>query len=269
MDDFDIEYAINSTEDFIDDLFSFNVVIISNQEPDIQVIELTYDAEVGPLLEQELGENYIQTIVNNMNPSTNKRCPFFRVCMRDFGDETPINFKLKSFYHKIGMSSMNPRCSKAVIIGLATLTSLDSAISMPSHFCSTMIDNIDLDLREEYDMSCLNLCAEHLHPPGSALSDIAGLRMPYHLPREVQHHILRYCSNPTADIIKGKIADIKRLWDERLFTMFRQREPRIPVHIASIYNAATVQQTAVDATRPFLAPVVAGSATACLARRSS
>lgn len=263
-----MEYALNYTEDFIDDLYSFNVVIVSNQEPDIQVIELTYDAEVWPLLQQELGPNYIQTIVNNMNTSTNKRCPFFRVCMKDFGDETPINFKLKSFYHKIGMSSLNPRCSKAVIIGLATLTSLDAAINMPSHFCSTIIDSIDLDLRDEFDMSCLNLCAEKLHPPGSTLYDIAGLTMPYHLPREVQHHILQYCSSPTADIIKGQIADIKRVWDEQLFTMFRQREPRIPAHIASTYNAATVQQTAVDATRPFLARVAVGNANACLARRS-
>jgi hypothetical protein len=269
MDDFDWDYALNATADFVDELMSFNVVIMSNQEPDIQIVELVYDAELGPLLDQELGSGYIQNIINNMNSTTNQRCPFFRICMKDFGDASPVNFKLKSFYHKIGMSSMNPRCSKAIVIGLATLSHLDSPINIPYHFCATMIDNIDLDLREEYDMSCLNLCAEKLHPPGSTLCDIAGLTIPCHLAPEIQQHILQYCSSPTADMIRDKMTDIKRSWDEKLFIMFQQREPRIPVHIASTYNAATVQNTAVVATRPFLAPVVPGSGTVYRVRRSS
>jgi hypothetical protein len=70
-------------------------------------------------------------------------------------------------------------------------------------------------------------------------------------------------------MIRDKMADIKRLWDEKLFIMFQQREPRIPAHIASTYNAATVQNTAVVATRPFLAPVVPGSGTVYRVRRSS
>jgi hypothetical protein len=260
--EFDFNHALDRVSLFVDSLMSFNVVIMSNDQPDIQVMELQYDSQLAILLQQELGEGYVQTIVNNNNDDTKVKCPFFRVCMTGPGNDAPVNFKLRSFLNRINMNTLNPRCLKAVVVGLATLHHMESAISVPSCFCTTMIDPIDLNLEEEIDMSCLESCAQHLYPVGSTLCDIAGLAMPCHLPPEIQTRILSYCSSPTADIIRDAVFRLRRRWDYALYTMFLQREPRIPVHIASIYNAATVQATAVAATRPFLVPAASGSGTA-------
>jgi hypothetical protein len=267
--EFDFNHALESTSLFVDGLLSFNVLVMCNDEPDIQVMELQYDSQVAPLLLQVLGDGYVQTIVNNRHEATRVRCPYFRVCTTDFNEDTIINFKLRSFYNKIGMSSMNPRCTKAVVIGLATLSHLESNISVPTCFCSTKIDLINLDLESEIDVSCMELCAQHHHPGGYNLADIAGLVLPYHVPHDVQHLILRYCSSPTADLIKQAMTRVRHEWDVQMYTMFLQREPRIPVHIASIYNACTVQKTAADATRPFLVPAALASENAYPSRRSS
>jgi len=239
----------------VDTLFSFNVIVFANNEPDIQVFELHHDYEVGPFLYDHLGDGYIQTIINNLDPDTRAFCPFFRVCMSDFGGTTSTNYKLKSFYNQIGMSTLDNRCSKAVVVGLSTLHHMESPLSVPYSFCTTKIDPIYLHYEQNLDLSCLQPCVSEQKPVGATLCDIAGLCLPCHIPDEVHFHILKYLTSPTADIIKNAKSHVGYCWNVNLYTMFYQREPRIPVHIASFYNAATVQRTADVAVRPILAPI--------------
>lgn len=238
-----------------DNLFNFNVLMLDNDQPDIQVWELQFDTQLHILIQKELGENATQIIVKNMNEESQGMCPYFRIIMKDMGAVAATNFKLQQFLERIRVTGLNAKCSKAMVVGLANLQYLEAAISVPYAFCTTNIDPIDFVLEQpELDLSCLNLCAERLHPPGSTLCDIAGLDLPYYVPDNVQALILSFCSSPTADIIREEAIDLRARWDRFLLPMFLQREPRIPANLALYYNAANVQNTIANATRPFLVP---------------
>lgn len=251
--DFDMQLALDSVESFVDGLMDFNVVIMENNQPDIQVITCKYDVELFQLIDEHLGPTYTQTIVNNMNPETKIGCPYFRVCMLNFGNNSTINFKLQTFFKNIGMDSLNPRCKRALVVGLASLQTLNSPISVPTAFCSTRISPIDLAMEPELDMSCLKICNQQYYPEGTTLCDIAGMDLPCFLPCEVQFLILQFCSSPTCDLIRDEMCRLCHQWDLLLFPMFQQREPRIPAPIASFYDAPTVQSTV--AAVPELTPV--------------
>lgn len=251
--DFDYDAAVASLSNFVDSLFSFNVLILSNVDPDIRVVELQYESQIVPLLQTELGTQYVQTLVNNLNAETKTRCPFFRVCMLGVSPLMSINYKLRAFYTKIGMPTLDARCHKAVVFGLATLQQMESAISIPFVFTSTKIDAIDLDLDPLLDMACLTPLCENGKPIHTELCEIAGLSLPVYIPQDVHFKILQFCISPTATLIRDAANNLRLNWDRTVYTMFLQREPRIPCHIASAYNAATVQGTIANATRPYLA----------------
>lgn len=238
----------------VDSLFSFNVLYMSNSSPDVSVIECDFDFQVGDLCLKIFGQDtcYQQIIVNNMCPDTNSRVPYFRVIMTDFDPSTAINYKLQSFYKRIRMPTLNARCSRAIVVGLASLYNLDAPLSIPLSFRTTSIE--PLQFQGEIDVSCMKAIGKLTSE--FSLNEIAGLCMPLHLPDNVQALILSYCRSPTAQLIVDKIDDICLNWDAVLSPMFLQREPRIPVHLASTYNAATVNRTIRDVTRPFLVPHV-------------
>ena len=229
-------------------LFSYKVLIMENTEPDIQVVEVDHDVELAMLVQERFGGDPIQTIVNNLDPATRDRCPYFRVVMSEFGSECAINFKLRAFYNQIKMSSLNPRCRRAMVIGLHALERLDSPISMPMAFCTTTINPLDYCIRDEVDLGCLKPCAQRLNPGAANICDVAGLVLPCYVPLEIQWKILGYLKSPEAAIIQDAMNDVGRKWDDFLHPMFVQREPRIPVHIARFYDAATVQSAIVGAT---------------------
>ena len=251
--DFDMQACLEDIDMFVSSLSDYNIIIMTNDQPDIQVIECKYNSELYSTLQSELGDNYIQTIVNNLNMETQFGCPYFRICMTSLGNDIPVNFKLQKFYKAIGLGAMNPRCKKAVVVGLASMSMMESPIAIPSCFCSTKIFSLDLFKEPELDIACMKPCAQHLHPADSTLCDIAGICLPRHLPVEVQNNILSYCSSPDADLIRDEMYRLCRQWDMYMFPMFLQREPRVPVHIASYYGARSVQKTVEDATKSILA----------------
>jgi hypothetical protein len=235
----------------IDELTAVNILLMENGDPDIRIIQASCDQEIHLLIQHHMGMDFVQTIVNNKDAATSPYCPFFRVIMEKFGNSQPINFKLASFYNRINMSSLNPRCKKAMIIGLMDLRCLDSVISVPSNFMTTTIDPLHFAL-DEVDLACLSPCAKDLYPDGYDLCDIAGLSIPVHLPWEVQWNIISFLRSPTAQLIDEKMTELCHDWDVHVMPMFQQREPRIPANIAFSYNAATVQTAIAGATKPFL-----------------
>jgi hypothetical protein len=246
--------------DMVNNLFNFNVLVLGNDEPDIQVLEVSFDSELVMLQDMYLGSNCVITIVNNMDERTKGMCPYFRVAMSDVSPLGAINFKLQNFYQKIGMSSISARCRKAIVVGLHALNQLDSAISVPMCFCTTNIEPLlfeDIVADTGVDMSCMETC--HTHSDTNTLCDIAGLCIPVYLPVDVQWKILSYCKEPCAQLISDAIDDICKNWDAALFPMFQQREPRIPASIASFYSVLTVSQAIANATNPFLVPPAAAT----------
>lgn len=248
---FDYNYAVNNIADFVDSLFSFNVLVFENRQPDVQVLELRSEEAILELIRSEFGPSAVQSIVPNMDPATRPFCPYFRLIANDFGS-APTNFKLQTFLGKIKLKAMNPRCSKAVVVGLTTMDQIsDVTVSVPYAFCTTSIDNIEF-VDKQLDFACLKPCAPFGHHDGMTLCDIAGVFLPFHLPWDIQAKILTYLRSPTAELIQAKLDDLCHLWDLRLFPMWTQREPRIPAHIACYYRAKTVQATVADATSAFL-----------------
>lgn len=249
-------FDLNYFADRPDSLFSFNTVYMDNQDPDIRVIEFHYDYELALYIQSNFTNQAMQSIVKNNNTETAVMCPFFRVVIDGFSHEAPINFKLQTFFKKIGMDMMSPRCTRAMVVGLCTLTNLDSPISVPCCFTTTNVDPMDFVVDDELDLACLNTCkcTNSMEPQPTTLCEVAGTCIPYYVPRDVQFRILSFLSCPTASLIHQEKCRLMKLWDEWLFPMFSQREPRIPCNIASYYNASSVLSTTENATRPYLAP---------------
>lgn len=257
---FDIQMALDETSRFMDSLFTFNVLVMDNNEPDIRVVDgLGSDVELWDLVNRELGSGYVQTIVTNNNSNTSARCPFFRVFQSGVTASAPTNFKLQSFYKKIEIPSMSMRCTKAIVVALTSMVSLDSPVSFPSCFMTTTMAPSDfMDDIEEVDIACLKPCGEHLKLDRSAtaLMDIAGVQIPFFVPWDVQCKIMSFMQSREASMIEDAKNNIMTTYDVYVFAMFSQREPRIPAYLASCYLAANVSNTIAGATRPFLVPSV-------------
>lgn len=240
-------------------LFSFNCVLMSNNNPDVQMIEFYDDSQVAIYIQENFSPDSIQTIVKSNNEESKEMCPYFRIIMDGYSDTTSINFKLRSFFVKIGVCAISDRCTKALVVGLWNLVNMDSPISMPSCFTTTTVDDLDFCIEEDIDLSCLQICCKPVDSEVHNLCDIAGMSIPVFLPSDVQWNIVSYLQSPTAELIHQEMDRITRQWDVRLFPMFQQREPRIPYHIASYFNASTVQSTIENATKPYLVPNASGT----------
>lgn len=251
QDSFDMNHFLEHPES----LFTFNAILIANNMPDIQVLEFNNDTEVSMYIQEHFSREAIQTIVKNRHEESMALCPYFRIIMNHFSDDSAINFKLQEMFKRMGIESISSRCSKAMIVGLTALNHLDSPLSVPYCFMTTNLDPDDfVSVEAEVDMACMNTCSQCLNPDATDLCDIAGMTLPYYLPWEVQSRILSYCKSPTASMITAKMDEICFVWDVFLYPMFLQREPRIPYLIAWRFNASTVQSAVAGATRPFLAP---------------
>lgn len=250
---FDWDTVLQDTDKFVDSLMSYNILYFDNTEPDVRVIEVANDVEVNMVIQNTFSGEVFQTIVNNNDKETKDQCGYFRVFMENFGGTSTINFKLRTFFDRIGISAMNARCTKAVAMGLHALHMLNSPMLIPNSFCTTTIEPIEMWLGKELDMACLQTCGDKV-VNGATLCEIAGMDLPVFLPIEVQQRIIQFCRNPTAQLIVDEIEFQCLRWDMFVTPLFEQREPRIPPSIASLYRAATAQETIENAISYFLVP---------------
>lgn len=249
--------VIGSEEQFVESLFNYNVLVLKNDYPDVRDVMISCDADLWRLVQEELGEACIQAIVENRNKETRVRCPFFRVFQSGVSASCSTNFKLQSFFQMIDAAMMNSRCTGAVVVGLSAMNAMESPISLPYCFTMTTFDPMDFtETVDEVDMCCLKPVGDELkkNRATTALCDIAGVELPYHVPWDVQTRILSYLRSPTADILTTAKVEIQTVYDFAMYTMFVQREPRIPAYLASYYHAATVASTTSDALKAFLVP---------------
>lgn len=253
QDDWSIDWnQITNMDSFVDNLMYYNILIFNNEDPDVRVVEIQYDVEVTMLIQEEIGEDPFQTIICNMDEVTKSMCPYFRIIMQNFGSKSTINFKLKTFFDRVGVPDMNARCTKAIVVGLHALHMLNSPMTIPSCFTTTSIDLIRFGPGIEIDVTCQDPVPAVIRK-GMSLCGIYNLLLPTYVPENVQALIMSYCRSPTASIIDDEIKRICYNWDMWLTPMFTQREPRIPSSIAWRYHASTVQSTAANATSYFLA----------------
>lgn len=236
----------------VDELFNFNVLLMENAQPDIQVREMKHDMQLVQLIDTEIGYGAVQSIVQNNDLETKDQCPYFRIVATPPSSHLPKNFLFEAFLEKIGQGFMStPRVVKVLVIGLHALNNLESPITVPLAFCTTSVPDFAINVLGPIDMACLEPIGGRA-TSSESLKSIAGMSLPYHVPVEVQARILLFCQEPTAAIIKDAMNDICAQWDHALVPMFLQREPRIPAFIALRINAAYVEGTINAATKPFL-----------------
>lgn len=241
----------------VEQLSAMTVVLLDRTAPDVSVMHKATDADIADEISYQFGKSeYIQLIVINHDEETKCMCPYFRIIMDSLTSEGRVNHHLRDFYSRIGMSTLNSNFNKAMVVGLYDLVEMGRCISVPSKFTSSTMQQGDIGLPYEIDSACLKPCAQKLYPDGITLYDIAGLSIPYFIPREAQWNIVSYLRNPIAEMVQEKMEGICYHWDLFLYSMFTQREPRIPAHIAYTYSAATVLTTIGGATRSFLARTV-------------
>lgn len=238
----------------VEELGAISIMVFDTAEPDVAVLSKTSDVDVVAEIGEQFGDaEYLQLIVINRDEETNQMCPYFRIITDTFTSSDRVNYHLQLFYKRIGMSSLNACCNKAMVVGLYDLVEMGRCISVPTKFAISSMDPEDMGLPKELDSVCLKPCASTLYKPGVTLYDIAGLSIPRWLPIEAQWNIVSFLRSPIAELVRGKMEDICYKWDLFLYTMFSQREPRIPAHIAYAYSVPTVLTTVGGATKSFLA----------------
>lgn len=256
QDNWSIDWdQVTDVNSFVDSLMTYNILIFNNEDPDIRVIEIEYDVQVDILIQNEIGSDPFQTIICNRDETTKHTCPFFRIIMQNFGSKSTINFKLKTFFDRVGVPDLNSRCTKAIAVGLHALHMLNSPMNIPSCFTTTSIDLIRFGPGIEIEVTCQDPVPTVMRQ-GTPLCNIYNLLLPTFVPENVQELIISFCRSPVASIIDDEIKRVCYNWDMWLTLMFSQREPRIPPSIAWQYHASTVQNTAANATRYFLADPV-------------
>lgn len=235
----------------IEELSKIAVLVMDRDQPDVSVrtigSEMDADEEIG----KEFGHaEYLQLVMINHDPETRLMCPYFRVIMDTFKATEKVNPHLKRFYERIGMSTLSANCRKAMVLGMYDVANIGRVISVPVGLTFGYMSVEDLGLvGDKIDSECLR-------PLKTVLYGVEGVCIPYHIPLEAQWNILSYLRHPVADIVVAKIEELCHRWDVFLYPMFQQREPRIPAHVAYIYNVPTVLSTVAGATKSFLVPRV-------------
>lgn len=233
----------------IDELCSVTLGVMDRDQADVSIRTVSCEADVNVEIMAEFGHaEYLQLVMINQDAETKDLCPYFRVVMDSFRAEERPNRHLQVFYDRVGMSTLNANCRKAMVIGMYDITDINKVISVPHGLLDTTMVATDLGLGSKLDSDCLR-------PLKTLLYGVQGMYIPYFLPLEAQWRILSFLRHPFAEMIEKKMSDICFRWDIFLHPMFQQREPRIPAHIASVYNVPTVLTTIHGATRSFLAPL--------------
>lgn len=241
----------------VEQLASMFVVCFDITDPDVRVLVRGSDAEIAEEIAHQFnGSECIQLIIINRDEESRGMCPYFRIITNSPTPGDRVNAHLRDFYERIGMPSLNANFDKAMVVGLYDLVEMGRCISVPSKFTMSTMKLEEMDLPNEIDSACLKPCAEKLYPEGVTLCDIAGLCVPYFIPIEAQWRIVSFLKNPLAEMVEEKVEELCHKWDVFLYSMFSQREPRIPAHIAYTYHVPTVLTTIGGATRSFLARTV-------------
>lgn len=230
----------------MEQLSSIRILVMDREQVDVAIVDAKDNVEVACLIESEFQDKeYLQLVVINHDHETREMCPYFRIIMDSFRSDQVVNLHLRDFYERIGMSTLNACCRKAVVVGMFDVFDIHASTSVPAGFSLGSFKCQDFGLVGELDAACLGKRA-------TEICDIPGLLVPYYVPLDIQWRILSYLKHPAAELVSKTMDEICCAWDTFLYPMFQQREPRIPTYIAYLYNVPTVLTTIGGATKSFL-----------------
>jgi len=184
-------------------LFSFRGLYMSNDEPDIRVIEFDGPEDVYAKIGSLFGE-HSSSVVEIVAPNKNVDvdfCPRFYMFVGGYRTASAPNWKFETFLRSVGEASVDARCKDVLVIGATSEWMSRRFISIP----------------ERYYYHSMEIGAVALDVDGMASSidvlGIPGMSIPCYLPENVQMTILSYCRSPCAEIISDYNTELRRYWD--------------------------------------------------------
>lgn len=221
MEDFDFSFLEeeNGIQNFVNDLYAFHVLVMSNVDKDMQVVKVMSPVQLGLRMTEffAVGEETVQMTVKN--GKEDPLCPFFLMIMSEYKDTSPINFKLETFFRITGVLGIHARCSKAIVMGMMSMEHTNSMIDIPLEYHCMSIPsrslNGPIDLYSHHSTT-RKKCLEKL-------MTVPGMPLPYNVPATVHWNIFKYLRHPCAEIIqqeRHRMMVWMSYWDHHFLHVF-------------------------------------------------
>lgn len=196
---------------FVESLTSFQVLIFSNADVDMRVVELQSYDQIKALIESNFPTTIGITTMTVKNESGDEFCQYFKMFLIDYSPKTVINYKLQTFMRSTGIVGIHSRCTAAVIVGLIGNDIDALPVEIPIQYRSIQLDYIDRSSGHYNILSMDSLCGNQ------------GLSIPSIVPVDVHWNIMKYLRHPCADIIsahRDRVFSWIMYWDNHFSNVF-------------------------------------------------
>lgn len=196
MDEFDEFMSLLDTykniDEFVGELTSAEILMMSNEDPDVRVINVMDHAHLHMVVSDYLGDgnDVIQLVVKS--ETEYPLCTHFKLIMSDHGRQKGTNYKLERFMRMTGIKKILPRCHKAVVVGLDG--PLGSLVNIPASLSSGFFSEIGPILSTEVVDTTGEFKCDWL--------------------------IYRYLSHPTSWLIKDAVVESAIVWFDKYSGLF-------------------------------------------------
>lgn len=212
-------YEPDGINKFLDDLFSFNLVIMRNGDHDPVVLKMMDPLQIAYVIDDYFdGGDKTEMVVANGKPDS--LCPFFKFIMKDYSLTHPTNYKLETFFRRTGILGVHARCSVAIVVGMMSDKSSNSCVDVPMeyHYISCRPLGFMAPLEMTVHQSVMRKrCLDKIN-------GIQGMSLPIALPRDVHWNILKFLRHPCAEMIiqhKNKLLAWCAHWDHHFAYVIR------------------------------------------------
>lgn len=172
-----------AVDNFVEGFTSANVLYMCNEDPDIRVIRLLDETHLKMFVGDCFGDGdgVMQIIVDNGSKKKGV-CTHFRLFLQGCGTKKPTNYKLEGFMRMINVKGVSVRCEKAIVIGLDG--PMGTMVDVPAELAIGFVPEVGAMVSTEV-FDCLGKC----------------------LPNDLTWSVMRYVSNPVADLMRDHIEE--------------------------------------------------------------
>lgn len=197
-DDWTFLYESDGINKYLDELWSFNVLYFTNQDPEPRVLKMANPLQLKYLLDERfpIGE---RTTINLANHRRDILCPYFHIVLHQVGSckEVDYNYKLQTFLRRAGISNIPLRCRAALIVGLMQKDMVDSAVDVPIEY--HMTSPVPVDMVGPIDITS---AMSSVHSSDmDKLCGVEGMLVPFTFPQDCHWCVLKYLRHPCAEMI--------------------------------------------------------------------
>jgi hypothetical protein len=138
--------------EFVDKLFSFNVLVLRNEDPDCRVIRVMTQYEMQNIVERFFTkpDEIIQMTVRN--PTKDPFCPYLMLMLETYHKNTVINYKFETLLRNMEIGAIHARCSTALVTGMMNPLYLNSMIDIPE--VARLCNMTSFDKLGEIELTC-------------------------------------------------------------------------------------------------------------------